>query len=94
MRILSRPPGHCFFVVPGLFLYRKVLRIFLYKKHSVRDRTAAQRYYVAEATRRRRRILQSRILFISILGGHARNNSQEKENEYADVISGTGIEEE
>jgi len=34
---------------------------FLWYKNS--DRTAAEREYAAEATRRRRRILQSRILF-------------------------------
>ena len=35
------------------------------QKRSALDRTAAERNYVAEATRRRRRILRSRILFYS-----------------------------
>jgi len=53
---------------------RNIFRCFFYfienfdeipyeiKKPSGQDRTAAEREYVAEATRRRRRILQSRIL--------------------------------
>ena len=50
------------------FLYhRKLLRNFpVIQKPSGQDRTAAERYHVAKATRRRRRILQSRILFYHI----------------------------
>ena len=48
-----------------LFLYnRKVLGLSYYiKKPAGQDRTAAERNMLLKATRRRRRILQSRILF-------------------------------
>jgi len=52
----------------GFLLYRKFLWNSLYnKKPSGQDRTAAERNYVAEATRRRRRILRSRILFHGVI---------------------------
>ena len=48
-------------VITGLFCY---IGSFLYSKKALwQNRTAAEWNYVAEATRRRRRILQCRILF-------------------------------
>ena len=52
--------------MPPVFLFHRKLRP-MKQKRSALDRTAAERNYVAEATRRRRRILRSRILFIEFL---------------------------
>ena len=56
----SRAPARESGEPDSLFLYRKLLPIK--EKPSGQDRTAAERNYIAEAIRRRRRILQSRIL--------------------------------
>ncbi len=62
---MGSPPQAAYPAMPDTFLMiQEIPPDFLYhKKPSGRDRTAAERKYIAKAIRRRRGILQSRILF-------------------------------
>ncbi len=50
----------------SIFLFHRKLRSYEIKKPSGQERTAAERNYVARATRRRRRILQAGFFLILI----------------------------